>query len=363
MECTLTDGSTVQLTPEVAEAILSAEPTPQAPQQLVLRGHIAPNTLGALTQQELAKFHSQQSLWVLTSRGAEVHHLAHTKPAEPDEPEPERLTTHPKLSGANAKHLNLAFAEKKKSEEIPGHRSEQSSEKWVNGILLPMSALLLILIWAFTPHLLTFSLIGLTIIIFSVPKIVEQTKRRQAPYKYQPEAVLNGFQDSYISADMLDGKARALLGRVQSAVDTVLGSPLHQRGDLLDRTRNKVVLTDLEWSLAESLLRHSRTRRQLAETRTPGERSRQAAEKVRVNLDEDVRQALSRVRTLESYADTVRAAELEPQDRQTATELNAIAESTAQERAGDYQQDEALRSLNQAREFARRIAELTTLEE
>ncbi len=76
-----------------------------------------------------------------------------------------------------------------------------------------------------------------------------------------------------------------MLGRVQRAVDAVLGSSLQEQGLLLDGPRNRVVLADAEWALAQSILHQARSRHTLDTTPAVGERSERAAERARAALE------------------------------------------------------------------------------
>ncbi len=174
-----------------------------------------------------------------------------------------------------------------------------------------------------------------------------------------PARIIAEFQGRYVAVDMLDRPSNVLLGRAQRAVDTVLGSSLHRQGLLLDEVRNRVVLADVEWSLAQSLAEQTRTRHKIDSTPTPGERSQQAAERARAVLAEDVAEIETRIRTLEAYADKVRAAEMEEQDRRAAAEFDAIADRTAEAQAAHPQQNEALSSLVQAQNLALQIEALS----
>ncbi len=174
-----------------------------------------------------------------------------------------------------------------------------------------------------------------------------------------PAHIIAEFQGRYVAADMLDHTSNALLGRAQGAVDTVLGSSPHRQGLLLDEVRNRVVLADVEWSLAQSLVQQTSTRHKIDSTPTPGERSRLAAERARAVLAEDVAEIETRIRTLEAYADKVRAAEMEEQDRRAAAEFDAIADRTAEAQAAHPQQNEALSSLVQAQNLALQIEALS----
>ncbi len=128
---------------------------------------------------------------------------------------------------------------------------------------------------------------------------------------------------------MLDAPAREPLRRTQEEVDAVLDSPLHHRGLLLDGTRDRVVLADVEGAVAESPLRRSGARRRIDATPTPGERSRAAAEQARAVLEQDVAEVTGRIELPESYAARVRAAALEEQERRAAAAPEAVAVDVA----------------------------------
>ncbi|WP_241480233.1 hypothetical protein [Nocardiopsis halotolerans] len=161
-----------------------------------------------------------------------------------------------------------------------------------------------------------------------------------------------------MSPGVLDEEARALLERTQRAVDTVLESPLHERGLLLDTVRNRVVLADVEWSVALSLLHQSGARERIDRTPTPGERSREAAARARAVLDAETAEVTARIAVLEDYADRVRAAELDDQDRRSTRELDAIAAEAAEPGAVHEQRYAMLDSLVRAQETALRVAAL-----
>src|SRR5699024_5464092 len=101
------------------------------------------------------------------------------------------------------------------------------------------------------------------------------------------------------------------------------------------------------------------TRDKTASPPTPGERSRQAAERARAVLAEDVEEVEARIRTLEDYADKVRAAELEEQDQRAAAEFEKIANQAAEAQAAHPHQNAALTSLVQAQNLALQIEALS----
>ncbi|WP_460755144.1 hypothetical protein [Nocardiopsis oceani] len=180
-----------------------------------------------------------------------------------------------------------------------------------------------------------------------------------ARLRSNPFHIIAEHKGRYATGEALDDQARGMLGRAQAAVDSVLDSPLHREGLLLDETRNRVVLTDVEWSLARDLYSQAPVRNRIENTPAVGERSRQAAERARAALAEDLARVEARIRTLESYADRVRAAELEAQDRELAAELDAIADHAELVGAGRPEHDASLSALVQAQELALEIAALS----
>lgn len=185
-----------------------------------------------------------------------------------------------------------------------------------------------------------------------------QARARNRYAAWTPERITATFEGRYVSPRMLDAPARDLLRRAQESVDTVLGSVLHQEGLLLDTARNRVVLADVEWTLASGLVHQTRMRERIEATPVPGEQSRRAAERARAAVEEDTAKTEERVRVLEDYANRVRAAEQAEQDRRFAGELDAIAAEALEAGAVHQYQDEALESLVQAQELALRVAEM-----
>jgi hypothetical protein len=93
----------------------------------------------------------------------------------------------------------------------------------------------------------------------------------------------------------LDEPARALLARVQRAIDSILDSEIN-RTDLIDNSRNVMVLAQHEWEIALILRRQSEVRRRRATTDMPAAVTRSVED---------------RVRLIEDYAKKVRAADAE----------------------------------------------------
>ena len=165
----------------------------------------------------------------------------------------------------------------------------------------------------------------------------------------------------YVTYDMLTAQDQQLLGQVQGAVDAVLGSPLHQSGQLLDTTRNSVVLHDLEWQIASDLLKASDATVDLLKVGAPRSEQEQAnlAHRRAVEAIDKLRaEADRRVQAIRGYAGRVRKAQLLLEDLGRVGEYDRIADELLAESAGGRQQDAALDSLADAQKDALRIARI-----
>ncbi|GAB3725096.1 hypothetical protein [Nocardiopsis oceani] len=165
----------------------------------------------------------------------------------------------------------------------------------------------------------------------------------------------------YVTAGLLTRRNRPLLRRVQSAVDTVLESPLHRRGQLLDTARNTVVLRDLEWQIAADLHKASSAERELNGVGAPRSDQEQAnlAHRRAVEAINSLRaEAGKRVAAIQGYAARVRKAQHLLEDMGRIERYDRIANEILAESAGGRQQDEALASLEDAQRDALRIARL-----
>lgn len=148
---------------------------------------------------------------------------------------------------------------------------------------------------------------------------------------------------------------------LQEAVDTILESPLHREGLLDDTIRSRVVLRDVEWSIARQLIQLSAARRRIDRTPVSGPQSQAAADQARAELTRRQRPALAQIDTITEHAQHVAAAEAQVADTESARYLTELASGIA-EQAGTESITEAdaasLASLRLAKESARRIAEL-----
>lgn len=122
---------------------------------------------------------------------------------------------------------------------------------------------------------------------------------------------LEARRDRYLMPDDYDDEGRALLVRVQDAVETVQESQVNREG-LLDTVDNAVTLPRQEWEIAQVLARQSRLRgEQVSFTETSGgaPEVEAAMRPLREKLELSVRAVTRRVEALERYAERTRSAD------------------------------------------------------
>lgn len=272
-----------------------------------------------------------------------------------DNPEPSlpRLTTHPELTREQSEHLNRALVAPGRREGVRPGFGEHLGGAGQGCLYLGLLAMVVLaLSWNI--------LLGLLVaapILTAVGKAVLDRRQEPDPVD-EPDQGTRVYEGRYVSDGMLDAVGRGMLGRVQTAVDTVLGSALQERGLLLDEVRNRVVLADVEWSLSQSLLRQARSRHTLDTTPAVGERSERAAERARDVLDADAAEVDARIRVLEAYAERVREAERDLRDRELEAEFDAIANRAVEAKEARPHQDASLSALVRAQELALEVAAL-----
>ncbi|MEV2274135.1 hypothetical protein AB0I72_00995 [Nocardiopsis sp. NPDC049922] len=382
MKFNLADGTTVRITATTSRALRAAVPVPGRPGVLRLRGRTPGEALRDLAEQRLAVHDRHLGVWVLTQRGAGVRELLDNAPGvavgDADDggwggQEPTRLTIHPEVDDTTAVRLNAAALRRHQPPPppppLPYWRSgapSRANDHWiypVGAAALVALGLTLVAVAGVLALMPLLFVAGCVVAAVKLANGLSKSAAAPVPRQVQEAAerewerrLLEQWRDWYVGPDALDTQARALLARTQAAVDSVLASSLHDQGLLLDTVRNRVVLADVEWAVADRLRGHTRTRRTMASTPTPGEHSRRAAARAREVLDQDVARVEARVRVLEDYAAKVRAAEMERYDRRAAERLDALAVEAG---VDHEQQDEALSSLVQAQELALRVASLT----
>jgi hypothetical protein len=131
-------------------------------------------------------------------------------------------------------------------------------------------------------------------------------------------------RDRYLTPEDFDDEGRAMLARVQAAVDAVRDSQVNREG-LLDAVDNAVTLPRQEWEIAQVLAKQSKLRAEqdeMAATETLPEVAA-ALRPLRDKLDVSVEAVTRRVEALERYAERARAAD---EVLRAQRHLEAIAE-------------------------------------
>lgn len=189
--------------------------------------------------------------------------------------------------------------------------------------------------------------------------VAPYTKLEQ--HRNQTKLLAEAAGQDYITVGRLVPPDQTLLRRVQSAVDTVLNSPLHRDGRLLDTTRNTVVLRDLEWQIATDLDKASQAEKELIKVGAPGsdqEQANQAYQRALKAVHHLRSEAAVRIKAIQGYATRVRKAQQLMEDMGRVGDYDRIADGLLAESAGGRQQDEALESLEDAKRDAQHIARL-----
>ena len=372
MELNLPGGDSVRISRAMAEALREAEPHPTDRRVLRVRVYAGFPTLDGLRRRGLVTTGADDD-WRLTERGRQARNRL---PAEPDASSGPggaatpgasgaraRASLHPALGRQDADRLRAALGGRLQGgahtpDRPPATDSGAHVGKRVRLAYLSLAAVAYATMLGAGPVPALIVLFAGATVVLVVRGIAGEPPVGRAGREPAPEDVLAEFADRFVDPRTLDDQACDLLGRAQHAVDSVLGSTLHDQGLLLDTARNRVVLADIEWAIARSVERHTESRRLIAAVPTPGELSRRAAERARAALDEDVRAVLWRIERLEDYADRVGTAELEIEDSRAAARLDEITESTLRAGAAAPYEDATLASLVQAQELALELASL-----
>ncbi|RKS05451.1 hypothetical protein DFP74_1050 [Nocardiopsis sp. Huas11] len=386
MELPLADGSTVRVTTDMARAMREAVFVPGYHGLVRLRRHTPHQVYRDLVEQGLVTMDPRIRVAVLTARGVGVRELLASAPAaalgggdeeSTDAGAPTRITVDPEVGAEHAGRLHDAVRRGHHRDPPPpppwrpqprprDRARARTVGTWlVGGGLLGSLGILAMSFLLGSMGLVMFGFVMMVLLgvggaAAMMGSLMSLDDTRALPTAHDGHragyALAQDLGDRFVDPDLLDAPARALLGRAQRAVDSVLASSLHDQGLLLDTVRNRVVLADVEWSIAERLREHTRTRRTIEGIATPGEHSRRAAERAREVLDEDVARVTDRVHVLEDYAGKVSTAELSAYDRRAAARLDAL---TLEAGADHRQHDEALTSLVEAQQLALRVAELS----
>ncbi|MEU3025921.1 hypothetical protein ABZ644_24865 [Nocardiopsis alba] len=167
--------------------------------------------------------------------------------------------------------------------------------------------------------------------------------------------------DVFVDSRDLGFEDRARLEQAQGAVEYILKSEIHRSGKILDVTKNKVVLRDLEWQIAKDCLRADRADRKLQEIGRPKSDNLQAKdsyEQAQKALEALRSEIGGRVVKIVEYADQVRCAENLMDDENRVVEYNEIFTELQVETAAGAQQDAALNSLIEAQKVGLEVVEM-----
>lgn len=117
-------------------------------------------------------------------------------------------------------------------------------------------------------------------------------------------------RDRYLTPEDFDDEGRAMLARVQAAVDAVRDSEVNREG-LLDSVDNAVTLPRQEWEIAQVLARQSKLRAEHEEMAGAAmlPEVEAALRPLRDKLDLSVEAVTRRVEALERYAERARSAD------------------------------------------------------
>ncbi|TDD38534.1 hypothetical protein E1287_05750 [Actinomadura sp. KC06] len=121
---------------------------------------------------------------------------------------------------------------------------------------------------------------------------------------------LDRRRDRYLTPEDFDDEGRAMLARVQAAVDAVHDSAVNREG-LLDAVDNAVTLPRQEWEIAQVLARQSKLRadQERMEGAATLPEVTAALRPLRDKLDISVEAVTRRVEALERYAERAKAAD------------------------------------------------------
>jgi hypothetical protein len=136
-------------------------------------------------------------------------------------------------------------------------------------------------------------------------------------------------RDRYLTPQDFDDEGRAMLGRVQAAIDAVRDSEVNREG-LLDAVDNAVTLPRQEWEIAQVLARQSKLRAEQEELAAGGTllpEVEAALAPLREKLGISVEAVTRRVEALERYAERARSAD---EVLRAQRHLESIAEKARQ---------------------------------
>ncbi|WP_460776782.1 hypothetical protein [Nocardiopsis nanhaiensis] len=369
MRVFLPDGHSVQLSEPMGWVLWGAVPMEPRSGSRQLAEGTPRDTARALESRGLVRWREQDGPWVVTEHGVRVRAVLLRMAERAADGDlggvpfagelPRRETVDPELSRDEAARLRGALD---LSRSAPGPELTREDIAARSALLMGLMTVtsLPLSLWVWFPESVGLALLTLVVfaghLLFGAAWVSLFHEVWWSVRLARAHRTLEAFRGRYVSADMLDRRASDMLARAQRAVDTVLDSPIHRRGLLLDRPRNRVVLTESEWAVADSLCEQTQTRARLNSTTPLGERSRRAAQRVGAALLYDVERVEARIRVLESYAAKVRRAEDQERDRELAARLDGLADRIIVAGAAHDQQDESVCALVDAQRMALEVA-------
>lgn len=372
---TLPDGTTVRLRKTMRRTLHDMPDTGFS--------HTA-RTMEQLSDLGLVEQREDQAYWELTQRGryvrkqfpgAEAFHVSLPSAAggggEEDEEggaRSERLSISPELDGIDRQRIvnGLASAEKAPVQLFPmllSHAKSKAGKSFLHAGAVAVFVLIMISPVVAVILAVVVALVGL-FILHRFGRSLQggnQTSSRRSKQGPAPEnRELKFYEGRFVSPESLDEEAREVLVRCQTAVDRILESSLHTQNLLLDAPRNRIVLEDVEWTVAARLRQHTRARESIRDLTADGLTEGEAADRARSVLTEDVDQVHQRVATLEDYARQVMRAELERRDHPVSKKLHQVADDIVVTGAAQPHEDEALDALLDAQRLALEVQSLSS---
>ncbi|GAB3496528.1 hypothetical protein [Nocardiopsis coralliicola] len=320
----------------------------------------------------LAEVHPDGDLWVLTAAGRRLRRSlpeAARRPAA-EAPPPaggaERPALSPDLDGLDRLRITAAL---RSGAPSPAPVPEPPAARPLRPLLsartaVRLTALLVLsglLLMAAAPPIGVLVLAGSAVPVGVSAAVRFRRLRRGTGGRPEPgphgrsadgSAELHRYRGRIIGPAGLGPAEADLLRRCIHAVDAVLGSSLHRDGLLLDAARNRAVLEDLEWSVAQSLQRHARIRAEIAALTDGGRRPDPGADRARAELEADAGRVRARVERIGGYARAVLAAEGPGAGDHRTARLDGLAHDLAASGAAHRHDQEALNDLAEAQRSA-----------
>lgn len=229
---------------------------------------------------------------------------------------------------------------------------------------LTAGALAVVLLLLISPVVVAPLVLGAALTGFLLVRRFQRRSDRDPAYgaDQDPEHIhseLVFYDGHFVSPGSLDDRAKEQLTRCQTAVDRVLESDLHTQNLLLDAPRNRIVLEDVEWSVATRLQQYTEAQRTVRDLTADGLTEGPAVERAGAALTDSMDQVRRRVRTLEDYARQVMRAELSRRDHPVSRELHGVADDIIATGAAQPHEDAALNALVDAQRLAFEVETLS----